>query len=166
MKKLNNDLKKIIAAFKYWNLSPVNPQNSYSHRFFMQKIVYLMKSLGFKLKFPFWIYVRGPYSSTLADAYYQYSNEINNLKTDIKLENAEKAILDRIREYVLDMHVKGNRKMEFLEAVTTFQFILEKNKKIAEDDLIMEVKNIKPHLNEYLIAIGLDAVKSLNNFAQ
>ena len=157
------DLNKVIAALKYWNLNrPLNPTESYNDRFFIQKLAYLCQSLGLNTHYSFGIYIAGPYSKNLADAYYAYPAEILSLSTRYEPTELDIKIFEKIRIHVLDKKVKGERKMEHLEAVATIQKLLRRGDIESEDELYFQTKEIKPHLSDYIITIALNTVKQLN----
>jgi uncharacterized protein YwgA len=72
--------------------------NSFDHRFQLQKFVFLAKSFGWRNDYSYTIYLRGPYSSDLADHYYSFETvNIESLPT-IELTTFNKpAFLDLIR---------------------------------------------------------------------
>ncbi len=44
----------------------------FEYRLMLQKYVFISKFFGFNHGYPYSLYIRGPYSSTLADDYYKY----------------------------------------------------------------------------------------------
>ncbi|TRZ53105.1 MAG: hypothetical protein D4S01_01830 [Dehalococcoidia bacterium] len=47
----------------------------FEHRLMLQKYVYIAKFFGLNLGYPYSIYLRGPYSSALADDYYELAGK-------------------------------------------------------------------------------------------
>ena len=161
--RMLDDLSKIIAALKYWNLDRrLFPKDNYVDRFLLQKLTYLCQSLGLNIDYPFGIYLAGPYSKALADAYYQHPQEIASLTTEYKPNKQDIEIFERIHKYILMKKVKGDRKMEFLEAVATIQKLIKDKRASTEDEMYSQTKRLKPHLSDYIITIALNTVKQLN----
>ncbi|MBA7473149.1 hypothetical protein ES707_08483 [subsurface metagenome] len=64
-------------------------KDQFEHRLIAQKLIYLLKLKGVGFGYPFHLYVRGPYSPTLAREYYQYADEFSRCETDLALSPAE-----------------------------------------------------------------------------
>jgi uncharacterized protein YwgA len=157
-----DDLKKMIAALKYWGLTGWNPPRSYQHRFLLQKITFICKSLGFDLpSYDFSIYLNGPYSPPLAKDYYQHEALLAKSETDHVLDEKEMALLDVIHSAVFLNQKMRTNQGEFLEAVSTILY-LKNCKNLADDDVVFsETKRIKPHLGDSIIVIGVNVAKKL-----
>ena len=156
--------KKIIAILKYLGFSiesADSPEISFNSRFKIQKIAYLCKGLGIDLYHEFSIWVHGPYSHVLALDYYNYPDAVVNLDTDYDLDDHERKIVDKIQEKVLDHYLAEEYENELLEAVSTLVYLREEDLGISDDDLIVKVKKMKPHLKESMIIISNNISKEL-----
>lgn len=61
----------------------------FEYRLIAQKLVFLLKLKGIEFGYPFRLYVRGPYSSVLAQEYYQHADEFSRCETGSTLSSAE-----------------------------------------------------------------------------
>ncbi len=64
-------------------------KDRFEHRLIAKKFVYLLKLKGVAFGYPFRLYVRGPYSPTLAREYYQHADEFSRCETESTLSPAE-----------------------------------------------------------------------------
>ena len=128
---MNKNIKKVIAILKHLGIRP--DINLYHWRFFIQKITQLSKSLGISLNYEFSIYLAGPYSRTLTEDYYLYSDSVNHLLTDYTLTQDEVIIADNIKDCLLNQPIKNL----FLEAVSTIVYLRNNSRKAP-----VEVRNV------------------------
>lgn len=69
----------------------------FEHRLMLQKYIYIAKFFGLNLGYPYGIYLRGPYSSALADDYYKLAEKEHmvyesDYKKDLGGLNAKKLL--------------------------------------------------------------------------
>lgn len=98
-----------------------------------QKKVFLLQlhpSLSGFLGYSFSLYIRGPYSSALASAYYDLSN-VNS--TSLPLD-------DSARTYITEISALDNWKLELLATVFS---VLEYGKGVDNSSIIARVKGLK-----------------------
>lgn len=122
---LQRDSKKALA------------KDSFETRLRLQKTVYLLKAAGFPqaADFHYNYYIRGPYSSDLATAYYRWDTE-----TLAKVTPVKDPRLTPIAEAI----ARGN---DFLEAATALHWI-KKNNRAVEKKRIFEIgEKLKPRLS-------------------
>lgn len=156
--------KKIIAILRYLGFSVERsdgPDISFNSRFKIQKIAYLSKALGIELYHKFNIRVHGPYSHVLAEDYYNFPDAIVNLETNYILNEHEKQIVSKIKEFVLDHYLTKDYESELLEAVSTIIYLKEENPDLSDDDIFARVKIMKPHLKEFMIITSNNIAKEL-----
>lgn len=156
--------KKIIAILKELDFSiekSDSPDISFNSRFKIQKLTYLAKALGIDLYHKFTIRVHGPYSHVLAQDYYNFPNAVINLETDYILNQSEKLIVNKIKDNILDNDIAKDYEFEFLEAVSTIVYLRLENPYYSDDDIFAVVKNLKPHLKEYMIITSNNVAKEL-----
>ena len=111
--------------------------NNFEDRLIMQKGCYILNSMGVGPRYTFGLYIRGPYSSDLADDYYRLLNGGT-------MTYESEVSPDIIHELSL-LIGKGT---PFLEAYATLKLALEYNPKMERDKVIGFVINMKPRLNE------------------
>jgi len=82
-----DDRSKVIACFREAGFRM--DKDLFEHRLIAQKLVCLLKLKGVALAYPFHLYVRGPYSTVLAQEYYQHPDEFLRCETETALSPAE-----------------------------------------------------------------------------
>ena len=105
----------------------------FEHRLMLQKYVFISKFFGFNHGYPYSLYVRGPYSSTLADDYYKLADSYSSYKEDYTKElggfNAEKF-----------MEVVEEKDGKWLEIAATILSVYDRyREKFHGDELIEKV---------------------------
>lgn len=95
--------------------------NTFENRFRLQKYVFISKFLGADFKYGHSMYLRGPYSSALAEDYY-------NLET---LRKDDKDYLDYFEKEKFIEIVKG-KDNEWLEIATTLLSVYKSYKRLFE----------------------------------
>ncbi|RLI89817.1 MAG: hypothetical protein DRO98_00275 [Archaeoglobales archaeon] len=96
--------------------------NSFESRVRLQKYVYIAKEIfGMKFDYPFNLYLRGPYSSALADDYYK----LPEFQGDLSKVRYDKNKFEKFKEFV-----KGKTPAE-LEVIATAHFVWERNKHLT-----------------------------------
>lgn len=107
-----------------------------------QKKVFLLQlhpSMSNLLGYSFNMYIRGPYSPTLAGAYYDLD----------KVTPANIRLDDSARTYVTEISALDNWKLELL--ATTFS-VLEYGKGVHDDSIIARISDLKPKYSRDEIA--------------
>jgi len=90
------DQNKVIAFFKEINFRL--DKNNFEHRLIAQKMVYLLKQKGILFRYPYNLYVRGPYSPALASEYYSNPEDFIDLHSDATLEEDERTCIHNLDE--------------------------------------------------------------------
>jgi uncharacterized protein YwgA len=136
--------------------------NEFDDRIKLQKYVFISKYFGYDHDYNFNIYLRGPYSSDLAEDYYNISDNKNN----------EEIIPD------LDIDTKSFKKLvddkqiEWLESATTMLSIystyyskdeVEKDK-VEGERLIRDTQTIKEKINGNVIKHVFNDLKNQHVF--
>jgi uncharacterized protein YwgA len=148
--KLEENIRKIIAYSKYLNMN-IN-LDSPGHRFRLQKLAFLLKSMGIDLDYEFTLYLYGVYSNSLYNDSFHYKKEFIEMDSDYKINEKERMILDRLKENFPDNN-------NILEAATTIIFYNFVYSDINE--IIKKIKEIKPHLSDNDIISGINLAKKL-----
>lgn len=123
--------------------------NSWNDRVVAQKLVYLIQyGLGDNLRYPFNLYVHGPYSPQLADDLYK----LGNTRKVATVRYKSKEMDEKFERFV---RLLGNNKKNAncLELVATMIHI-HRTQKIDESQILEKVKRLKPHFppKDYLSA--------------
>jgi hypothetical protein len=152
--KLQSDLDKLIASLKFLGLRPDICE--YKWRFFVQKTAHLAQSLGLQTHYCFTIYVKGPYSKSLADDYYAYPTRVNALETEYELTEDDKVALEKIRNSP-DLY----QDMDLMECTATVVYLVQNDPNLRDSDILATLHNLKKHLNEATCVIGISKAKEL-----
>jgi len=111
--------------------------NSFNDRLIMQKGCFLLNEMGVLPRYNFSIYIRGPYSSELADDYYTILGS-GNFSYDTDVDESYISELSKIM-------AKGP---SYLEAYSTLILASRYNPKMNEDELAAFVLEMKPKLKK------------------
>lgn len=158
---MSEELKKVVSALKYWDIYLNRPDRDYNSRFKIQKLTYLCKSMGIPLNYRFSLYISGPYSTGLTHDYYEKPQLIETLETDYIFNEEQIEVLDKINEHVLIHPVTNDYESEFLEAVSTVQYLKKKYSDMLDDEIFVRTKELKQHLKESIVVIAINTVKKL-----
>lgn len=107
-------------------------KRKFMDRLIMQKGCYILNSWGFGPFYKYRLYIRGPYSSELADDYYEIKR-LNN-STDIPADAIDE--LSKIMS-------KG---VDYTEAYATVLLVKRNNPDRSNADILKKSMEIKPHL--------------------
>ncbi len=134
MERSNTESKYILAGFlKFMGLDLEKiVKGRIENRIKAQKFVYFGEKLEVPLGYDFDIYLYGPYSSKLADDYYNISREEWEAGT-IDLSEGEKRTLHYLKE----------KDALFMEVAATFDSLKSANNKVSNDRLIDMISSIK-----------------------
>ena len=143
------DRKKVIAFFK--ELGFEFDISRFDDRLVAQKLVCLLDLKGINLGYSCSIYVRGPYSPDLTQDLFEFTNEFENLKTDIRLTAPEKEAAGELGRIF-------GLKPVLLEVGATYGFYaLRQNCDPLE--ALRLVKRLKPFYSEAQVALGISKAK-------
>ncbi|MGC9108605.1 MAG: hypothetical protein ACP5IE_10520, partial [Infirmifilum sp.] len=130
-----DSLDIVLAILKYAKPDfHLDVKNSFDDRLRLQKYVFIMEKLNLDLGYSFNMYLRGPYSPALAIDYYNYSDNIKELKTNHKLTEKELYVAEKIKKII-------ELKPEELEALS---FILL-NGWLCDNDALINTRFYKSH---------------------
>jgi uncharacterized protein YwgA len=113
-------------------------------------------------RYHFSLYKNGPYSPDLTSDYYNYSFEINSLRTDYRPTSTEIGIFDNVKAKILQHSLYNKHPADLLEAISTVSYFKDRNPKFLDDDLFEKTMNEKPYLSDKLVTIAINIVKKLN----
>ncbi len=123
---MEDEKMKIVKLLRFKKLLEENNIfdfniESFESRVAFQKLVYLAQELfGMKFDYSFNLYLRGPYSPSLADDYYRLC-EIEEDKT-IEINDEEKEKFEKFRYFI------KSKKVEDWELIATIHYVWENNK--------------------------------------
>ncbi len=142
---IKKDIERFIQICEYLGIK--SNISTITDRIKIQKIFYILKKFGLKFQSRFNWYKYGPYSSYLADIYYQIDSFLNSgEKSDYTLDDRDKEILERANELLTPLI----RDRELLEYYASLLFVKndmlffksEKNEKTYQ----LTMKKLKPEL--------------------
>jgi len=146
---METDREKLIAYLKFLNLK-LDPSNS-RDRFRIQKIAFLLKSMGAELNYEFTFYQYGVFSQELFEESRDHKDDFALLRSNYKIKDNERMILDKLKNKIPDN--------DLMEALTT---IIYENIIYSDiEEIIKRVKKLKPHLNDSVIISATDLAKEL-----
>ena len=146
------ELKKLIACLKELGFKP--KVSSFQDRLVIQKTTCLLEIMGFKLGYGFSLYVRGPYSPSLADDVYNCTRQIQELNTGFALSEGEKKKLVKLAQ------ISDNLNAKMLEITATYAYLWKQLGKESKEAMII-LKRMKPFYSEAEIAVGVSRAKEL-----
>ena len=134
--------------------------NNFDDRLRVQKIIFLMQTiLGHKFKFPYTLYVHGPYSPKLSDLFYGFKDTLQ-FKT-VKFKDGTNE--DNFKEFIAIIQDFSNDRL-MLELVSTLAYI-NKNLNIHDEkEMLTKLKSIKPSYKENIYTQALNYYKELAKF--
>ena len=107
-------------------------KRKFMDRLIMQKGCYILNSWGFGPFYKYRLYIRGPYSSELADDYYEIKR-LNN-STDIPVD-----AIDELSKIL-------SKGVDYTEAYATVLLVKRNNPDRSNADILKKSMEIKPHL--------------------
>ena len=126
--------------------------NDFDFRLKVQKFVYIAKYFGWNHSYKYTLYKRGPYSSVLADEYY---NEDILKYSPIKIDTFDS---DSFNDFVY------GKSIHYLESVSTILYYMSLEKNLTRMDAIEKLQNINPHINSEIVSITYDDIIGLKFF--
>ncbi len=155
-----NDKALLISLLKRLNIDidELKDVNNTERRIVVQKVVYFAKKLGMRFTYSYNMYLHGPYSTALADDYYNITKEDVNNCANFPLD------VDKIKK----LECLKEKPRIFLEIAATLDSIIEYNKGISDEKAIKHVFSMKEEvLKQYdknieYVKDVLDEIRSNN----
>ncbi len=141
-------MNKLIAYLKYLGFR--FNTSDFDSRFNVQKIAFILKSMGIDVNYRFHLWKHSPYCTLLSDDYYKYNTHFSD--SDYIISKNEKRILNRFSK-IMDMDQK------LLESVSTIILLDLVYSNVGV--VIKKIKEIKPHLSDIEIIDGQNRAKEL-----
>ena len=126
--------------------------NDFDFRLKVQKFVYIAKYFGWNHSYKYILYKRGPYSSVLADEYY---NEDIFKYFPIKIDTFDSSSFN---DFVC------GKSIHYLESASTILYYLNLEKNLSRMDAIDKLHNIKPYIDCDIVANAYDDIIGLKLF--
>lgn len=130
---MHNDPSDLIVAVSK-ALGRKLDRRKFNDRLLMQKGCYILNSWGYGPYYRYGLYIRGPYSSELADDYY----EIGRLSNSTTIPSDAISKLSEIM----------NKGIEYTEAYATVLLVKRNNPGRTDKEIFDKSLNIKPHLEK------------------
>lgn len=153
-------MKRLLAFIEFLNekIGFKFDVDNFDDRFKLQKYVFISKFLGMNFKYNYGVYIKGPYSRTLADNYY-------TLKSDITLDEEYEPYLRGFKKGKFVKVVEG-KDDRWLEIAATLLSVYEDYKRIFKDGelekrIIDTTSNIKSSADLIYIRNILAELKKL-----
>ena len=129
--KMHHDPSMLIAAVSK-ALGRKLDKNRFNDRLIMQKGCYILNRWGYGPEYRYGLYIRGPYSSELADDY--YGMEVSNGPTDVP---------NHVIDELSGILKKG---IGYTEAYATVLLVKENNPTRDNETIMNKALSIKPRL--------------------
>lgn len=144
-------LAKALAAYDVLGLKI--ELADFDFRLQAQKVAYLLQQLGVDIPHPFTLYVRGTYAPQLTkDLFENEQGPKSRPRRDVLTKRDHEAI-ERLKA---SLELRSN----LLEVAATYHY-LRYNMKLAEDDAIRQLKDLKPFIPERDVVVAISRVKQL-----
>ena len=127
-------------------------RNDFDFRLKVQKFVYIAKYFGWKHSYKYSLYIRGPYSSTLADEYY---NEDILKYSPLEIDGFD---LNSFNEFV------NGKTIHYLESASTILYYMGIEENFNRNDAIEKLQIIKPHIDSEIVCKAYNDITRLNFF--
>ena len=154
-----NSLKDVLLFEDYDDFS-IKIKRDFNFRLKVQKFVYIAKYFGWNHDYEYNLYIRGPYSSALADEY--YNMDIHNNYSPVKIDDFK---VESFKNFIKD------KSIHYLESDSTVLFYLNDEPNLSREIAIEKLHKIKPHIDSEIVAKAYDDIIQLelfgdNNFYQ
>lgn len=127
-------------------------KTDFNFRLKVQKFVYIAKYFGWNHSYKYSLYIRGPYSSALADEY--YSDDL--LKYfPLKINGFD---LSSFNGFV------DGKSIHYLESASTILYYMGSEENFTRSDAIEKLHIIQPHIDSEIVGNAYDDIIRLNFF--
>ena len=127
-------------------------KKDFNFRLKVQKFVYIAKYFGWNHSYKYTLYIRGPYSSALADEY--YSEDILKY-SPLKINGFD---LNSFNGFV------DGKSIHYLESASTILYYMGSEEHFTRDDAIEKLRIIKPHIDCEIVGNAYDDIIELDFF--
>lgn len=127
-------------------------RNDFNFRLKVQKFVYIAKYFGWNHSYKYSLYIRGPYSSALADEYY---NDDILKYSPLKINGFD---LNSFNGFV------DGKSIHYLESAFTILYYMDCEENFTRADAIEKLNLIKPHIDSEIVGNAYDDIIRLNFF--
>lgn len=144
------NLSKETLSFRDGEDFAIKIKNNFNFRIKVQKFVYIAKYFGWNHSYQYSLYARGPYSSALADEY--YNNSLLE-HTPLKINDFDSGSFN---EFVKE------KTIYYLESVATILYFLNCEKNFPFTDAITKLNIIKPHIDSEIVENAYNDIMEWN----
>lgn len=127
-------------------------RNDFDFRLKVQKFVYISKYFGWNHSYKYSLYIRGPYSSALADEYY---NEDILKYSPLEIDGFDS---NSFNDFV------GGKSIHYLESASTILYYMSLEENFTRSGAIDKLQMIKPHIDSEIVGNAYDDIIRLNFF--
>ncbi len=135
--KMHKDARNLIAAVSKAVEHKLDV-NKFDDRLAIQKGCYILNNWGYGPEYRYSLYIRGPYSSELADDYYEIGADESD-STDVP---------PAVIEHLSEIFEKG---LPYVEAYATVMLIMVNNPGLPARDIRQMAIDVKPHLESEVV---------------
>ncbi|MDA8055736.1 MAG: hypothetical protein M0Z77_08855 [Thermoplasmatales archaeon] len=148
----NNDIIKIAEILRDLGIDP--DITSFDSRLRIQKTVFILKSMGISLDYPFEFYRggHGVYSRKLANDYYNDRILLASKSPPSTLNEDEKAKLHQFKK----IDYLNNKMLEAISSIIYLDLVYD-----FQEDVVAEIKPIKPHIGHDTVLLAQNLTKML-----
>ena len=125
-------------------------KTSFDFRLKVQKFVYIAKYFGWNHSYNYSLYIRGPYSSALADDYY-----------DKDLLTYSPSRIETFDSISFNSFVK-EKPINYLESASTILYFMNAQKNFSKTDALNKLEEIKPYIDSQIVEKSYDDINNLN----
>ncbi len=145
-----SDLVKLGKILKFLGIDP--DISNFDSRLRIQKITYILKSMGVSLSYNFNFHYYGVFSRDLQTEYYHHFNTLKDSYSDSDLDKEE---IDKLNLFKKIDYLNN----ETLKAISTIMYM--KIVYANEDEVIERTRRVKPELDHDTILLAQNTAKML-----
>jgi hypothetical protein len=143
------DFNKLISFFNKIDFQM--DVDRFEDRLIAQKIACFIQLKGIDLRYPYNLYIRGPYSRLLAGDYYDHSEEFSDFTSNYRLNNEESQLITKLEGLF-------HKSPSILEIGATYGYLVTCIN-YTPINAYIEVKRHKKQFSGKKIAIGVSKAK-------
>lgn len=142
--------------------------NSFDSRLMLQKCTYLLQACGVNLGYGFNWYLRGPYSSYLADVGFYASREIDTVTKKMQNVKLKKWAVDRInvcKKLIYNSRPKNVSALDWVELLASLYYLkndtAEGKRVNTSNELLTLLKDKKSWYDDDVISYAITKLKGI-----
>ncbi|MEM2219749.1 MAG: hypothetical protein QXU50_06520 [Candidatus Korarchaeum sp.] len=151
------NISLLSFVLKELRIPAANLLENFDSRLRIQKVIYLLKTAGYPFEYDFKLYMRGPYSTELADDYMELAR-----RGDQEIENLANEVSDDDLRRTLEV-LRGIDN-ETLEVASSLHLLILEYRRWGIEEMsriVDHLKSIKTWVSDEHVAKGLEILKVL-----